>query len=155
MSQKKVLPCNHFDNKLDRESPYPHRHIYEKMTSGLYLGEIVRNILTSLIDSSPPVLFKGRSTRVLNFPYGIDTHYVALIEAATPNDVKKILEEHLGFDKDAVTDEDAEIVKWTCAQVGARAAKLAGCSVSAMLTLQGCTQSGRGGAPLVVASEGK
>ena len=49
-NERKVLPLTRFDNKLDRQSINPHAQIYEKMISGMYLGEITRNVLTDMID---------------------------------------------------------------------------------------------------------
>ena len=38
----------------------------------MYLGEITRNVILSLVDASPPLLFTGLSTPTLNTQYGID-----------------------------------------------------------------------------------
>lgn len=49
----------------------------------MYLGEIVRNILLSLVDAAPqPLLFNGRSSLALNTHYGIDTAIMSEIEEA-------------------------------------------------------------------------
>ena len=49
----------------------------------MYLGEITRNICLSLIDAAPrPLLFNGRSSKVLNSHYGLDTAVLSEVEAA-------------------------------------------------------------------------
>lgn len=48
-SDRKVLPLTSFDRALDRESAHPAEQIYEKMISGMYLGEITRLVLTQLV----------------------------------------------------------------------------------------------------------
>ena len=49
----------------------------------MYLGEITRNVLLSLVDASPkPVLFGGRSSSVLNAHYGLDTAVMSDVEEA-------------------------------------------------------------------------
>lgn len=49
----------------------------------MYLGEITRNILLSLIDAAPrSLLFNGRSSTPLNTHYGLDTAVVSEIEEA-------------------------------------------------------------------------
>ena len=49
----------------------------------MYLGEITRNILLTLIDAAPkPLIFKGFSSSTLNDHYGIDTAIMSQIEAA-------------------------------------------------------------------------
>ncbi|OSD01800.1 hexokinase [Trametes coccinea BRFM310] len=78
-----VLPTTPFDNKVDRESINPRLQAYEKFISGMYLGEITRNILLSLIDAAPkPLLFNGRSSQQLNAHYGLDTAIMSEVEEA-------------------------------------------------------------------------
>lgn len=49
----------------------------------MYLGEIVRNILLSLVDAAPiPLLFNGRSSGPLNTHYGLDTAVMSEVEDA-------------------------------------------------------------------------
>lgn len=49
----------------------------------MYLGEITRNILLTLIDAAPkPLLFNGTSSATLNGHYGIDTAIMSEVEAA-------------------------------------------------------------------------
>ncbi|KAG6896677.1 hypothetical protein C0992_006750 [Termitomyces sp. T32_za158] len=77
------LPFTPFDNALDRLSINPLYQAFEKFISGMYLGEITRNILISLIDASPrPLLFCGKSTPALNKHYGLDTSVMSQIEEA-------------------------------------------------------------------------
>lgn len=55
----------------------------------MYLGEITRNVLLSLIDASPrPVLFGGKSSHVLNAHYGLDTAVMSDVEEAWEFDLK-------------------------------------------------------------------
>uniref|UniRef100_A0ACD5VT47 Uncharacterized protein n=1 Tax=Avena sativa TaxID=4498 RepID=A0ACD5VT47_AVESA len=42
------LPVSEYDQALDKESLNPGEQIYEKLTSGMYLGEIVRRVLLKL-----------------------------------------------------------------------------------------------------------
>ena len=81
--QRSVLPSTPFDNKLDRQSINPRLQAFEKFISGMYLGEITRNILLSLVDAAPkPLLFNGRSSEVLNTHYGLDTAVMSEVEEA-------------------------------------------------------------------------
>jgi hexokinase len=78
-----VLPITPFDKKLDRESINPRVQAYEKFVSGMYLGEITRNVLLSLVDATPkPLLFGGKATERLNKHYGLDTEMLSLVESA-------------------------------------------------------------------------
>ena len=76
------MPTTQFDNKLDRESINPRLQAFEKFISGMYLGEITRNLLLSLIDGAPkPLLFNGRSSKLLNSHYGLDTAVLSEVES--------------------------------------------------------------------------
>ncbi|KZT74519.1 hexokinase [Daedalea quercina L-15889] len=77
------LPTTPFDNKLDRQSINPRFQAFEKFISGMYLGEITRNILLALVDAAPrPLLFNGKASSVLNTHYGIDTAIMSEVEDA-------------------------------------------------------------------------
>ncbi|GLB33467.1 putative hexokinase family protein [Lyophyllum shimeji] len=77
------LPSTPFDNTLDRLSINPNFQAFEKFVSGMYLGEITRNILTALVDAAPkPLVFGGKSTSVLNTHYGLDTSVMSEVEDA-------------------------------------------------------------------------
>jgi hexokinase len=78
-----VLPRTPFDNKVDRESINPRFQAYEKFISGMYLGEITRNVLLALVDATPqPILFDGKATESLNKHYGLDTEMLSQVESA-------------------------------------------------------------------------
>jgi hexokinase len=80
---REVLPTTPFDSKVDRESINPRFQAYEKFISGMYLGEVTRNVLLALVDAAPkPILFNGKSTERLNKHYGLDTEMLSLVESA-------------------------------------------------------------------------
>ncbi len=59
-----------YDLKLDKESVNPSRQVYEKLISGMYLGELARLVIVDAIDKG--ALFDGREQKPLlvknNFP---------------------------------------------------------------------------------------
>ncbi|TFK43320.1 hexokinase [Crucibulum laeve] len=82
-NSKSHLPVTPFDNAVDRLSINPGYQIFEKFISGMYLGEISRTVLLSLVDATPKsLLFKGKATPSLNQHYGLDTRFLSEIEAA-------------------------------------------------------------------------
>jgi hexokinase len=98
----------------------------------LDLGEISRNILLHLIDSS--LLFSGFSSPILNTHYGYDTSFVSKIEGARDAfEAKEAIIKDLGMDMSHVTDEDVEIVRWVTGIVAERASSLAACAVAAVV----------------------
>ncbi|KAF8211515.1 hexokinase [Mycena galopus ATCC 62051] len=77
------LPSTPFDNALDRQSINPRFQAFEKLISGMYLGEITRNLLLSLVDAAPKsLLFGGNTTAALNAQWGFDTSFMSGVEGA-------------------------------------------------------------------------
>ncbi|KAF7331765.1 Phosphotransferase [Mycena kentingensis (nom. inval.)] len=102
------LPSTPFDNALDRLSINHRFQAFEKMISGMYLGEVTRNILVSLIDAAPKaLLFSGQTTAVLNAQWGLDTSVLSGVEEAWEgNDVtNKALRENPAPRLSAFEDE--------------------------------------------------
>ncbi len=109
-----VLPTTPFDSKVDRESINPRFQAYEKFLSGMYLGEITRNILLALIDAAPkPILFNGKSTERLNKHYGLDTEVLSLVEGAWRADAPRegVSEEEEEEENAALRDFSAPLVE--------------------------------------------
>lgn len=133
-NERTVLDVTPFDNKLDRESINPRFQCFEKLISGMYLGEITRNILLYLIDNN--LLFSGRSTQELNKHYGLDTALMSAIESDNSADLKGVREtliKELGVEEKWIKKSDLEIVRWACQCVGTRAALLSGVAVAATI----------------------
>ncbi|EJT97586.1 hypothetical protein DACRYDRAFT_24967 [Dacryopinax primogenitus] len=138
---RKVIPRTIFDNKLDRESINPRFQAYEKCISGMYLGEIVRNILLYLVDNS--ILFSGYSSKQLNTHYGFDTELMSNIESDKSDEgrtVREILTEKMGIDDQSIGPNDIAIVRWACKIVAGRAAKLSSCAVAAIIHETHCAE---------------
>ena len=137
-----VLPITKYDQQLDRATSNPKAQIFEKMISGLYLGEIVRLILVDLVSSGE--IFKGRSSAELLKPYHFDTAYMSRVErdhSLELSDTKNLFEDVLGVPSTSLYDR--RIVKHICELVGTRAARLTAAGVAAILTkinrLNACT----------------
>jgi hexokinase len=108
-SAREVLPSTPFDNKVDRESINPRFQAFEKFISGMYLGEITRNILLALVDAAPKaILFNGRATERLNKHYGLDTEMLSLVESAWVGDAGAPAGD---LDDSALRDFSAQIVE--------------------------------------------
>lgn len=102
------------------------------MVSGMYLGEITRNILLHMIDRGE--LFSGYSTEVLNTHYGFDTSFVSYVEGAKDlAEVKKIVHNVLKVKEKHITEQDCEIVLWACNMVALRASYLSACAMATVI----------------------
>uniref|UniRef100_T1JG59 Phosphotransferase n=1 Tax=Strigamia maritima TaxID=126957 RepID=T1JG59_STRMM len=85
-----------FDNEIDSLSLNPKFQLFEKMISGMYLGEIMRVVLVSLINKG--LLFNGANSPKLAKPYDFATKYVSEIESLSSNSsgrIKEIFVEHV------------------------------------------------------------
>ena len=139
--ERAVLPFTIYDNKLDRESINPREQLYEKMLSGMYLGEIARNAILHFVDQR--VLFEGESCFDLNKQWGFETAYMSTIVSDKSTDLKRVqhvLEDTLQLP--ATTLGDRQLVKVICASVGRRAARLSACGTAAVLSHTGELHSG-------------
>ncbi|KAJ3861861.1 hypothetical protein EV359DRAFT_46354 [Lentinula novae-zelandiae] len=77
------LPYTPFDTALDRTSINPRFQAFEKFISGMYLGELTRGVLLALVDAvNQSLLFNGKSTRVLNEKWALDTSVMSEVEEA-------------------------------------------------------------------------
>lgn len=146
--ERRVLPMTPYDNKINRESRNVNQQLFEKMVAGMYLGEISRNAMLMLVDRI--LLFNGESSPIFNTQWAFDTAYVSMIEEDDTEDLihtKEILESTMKIPSTTLTDR--KMVKLICDWVGTRAARLAACGLSGVLS-----HMGRIGQDVVVAIDG-
>lgn len=123
------------------------------MVSGMYIGEVVRNVLLNLVDRG--FLFGGHSSTNLNRHYGLDTALMSAIEAlpaqvysktsqptssdwqASIAETRKVLIQNIGIKDKYITDEDCLLVRRVSEIVGTRGARLAAVAVAATLIQTG------------------
>ncbi|XP_049931586.1 hexokinase-3-like isoform X2 [Nymphaea colorata] len=90
------LPRTSYDKALDDESPNPAEQGFEKMISGMYLGDIVRRVILRMAQDSD--LFAGVDSR-LNMAFSLRTPLMsAMHEDDSPDlrEVARIMKECLG-----------------------------------------------------------
>ncbi|KAK5873838.1 hypothetical protein PBY51_018841 [Eleginops maclovinus] len=118
-----------YDRAVDDLSLNPGKQRYEKMCSGMYLGEIVRNILIDMTKRG--FLFRGQISETLKTRGIFETKFLSQIESdrLALLQVRSILQ-HLGLDS---TCDDSIIVKRVCGAVSHRAAQLCGAGMAAVV----------------------
>ncbi|KAI8388163.1 hexokinase-domain-containing protein [Radiomyces spectabilis] len=147
-NERVVLPLTRYDNKLDRESINPHSQIFEKLISGMYLGEIVRNVLTDMMDRE--LLFQRSegfdaktASKEISVQWGFETSYMSNIEDDSTSNLsrtKEVLDTNLSIQN--ASETDCRIIKRVCELVGTRAARLAGCAIAAIVQHCGVNEKG-------------
>lgn len=79
MFGKGILPKTRWDDVLNRSHVLPDFQPLEYMTTGRYLGEILRLIIAEAVDTAD--LFDGQFPSSLDEAYSLDTSLLAVIEA--------------------------------------------------------------------------
>lgn len=146
-----------------------HKQAFEKLISGMYLGEILRNMLVHFIDCD--LLFSGDSTKTLNTHYGIDTSFLSFVEDAikpqasespsssSPSSVNKVVKDlmvrDLGLKSESISESDIELVKWSVQAVGFRAAQMSACAVACIVQHTADDKNADPEAPLDVGIDGR
>uniref|UniRef100_A0A671VXS8 Hexokinase-2 n=1 Tax=Sparus aurata TaxID=8175 RepID=A0A671VXS8_SPAAU len=118
-----------FDREIDRGSINPGKQLFEKMASGMYMGELVRLILVKMAKEG--LLFEGRITPELLTKGKIETKHVSAIEK-TKEGLKKCMEilTRLGVEP---SDEDCLAVQHVCTIVSFRSANLIAATLGGIL----------------------
>lgn len=132
-SDGSILPTTIFDVKVDRASYNPRMQIYEKMISGMYIGEVARYIILDLISTGE--LFLGAACPLLMKPHSFTVVNMSRIERDYSPDLsatRSMLE-----DTYEITDiklEDLKLIRKICELVSTRAARIASVGIAAALT---------------------
>ncbi|XP_061672853.1 hexokinase-2 isoform X2 [Syngnathoides biaculeatus] len=119
-----------FDRLVDASSSNPGKQRYEKLISGMYLGEIVRHVLMDF--TAKGLLFRGKLSERLK-TWGIfETKFLSQIESdrLAMRQIRFILQ-HLGLTSS--TCDDSVLVKEVCSVVSRRAAQLCGAGLAAVV----------------------
>ncbi|CAL9776030.1 unnamed protein product [Musa acuminata subsp. burmannicoides] len=125
------LPKTSYDIALDDESPNRNEQGFEKMISGMYLGEIVRRVLHRIAEESD--IF-GESAYHLSVPFILRTSLMAAMhEDDSPNlrEVGRILEEQ--FQMPGISLKARMLVVRVCDIVTRRAARLTAAGIIGIL----------------------
>ncbi|MCJ1422105.1 glucokinase [Xylographa parallela] len=147
-----VLPNTPYDEVLDKESVNPGIQMFEKRISGMFLGEILRRAMLSMMNRSHVAFLKDEHSGVndvhstttiddnsaLYKQWGLDTSFLSIVsEDHSPNlkIVRQALDRDLSIS--AASFEDAEAVKLLAVAIGKRAARLSAVALGAIVISTG------------------
>ncbi|NWQ84574.1 HXK3 protein, partial [Columbina picui] len=118
-----------FDLVVDKKTINPGKQRFEKLISGMYLGEIVRHILLALVDKQ--LLFRGKPCPKLQTNDIFPTKFLSTIEidGLGLRKVQGILED---LELQA-SFEDSTLVREVCQTVSKRAAQLCAAGLAAVV----------------------
>jgi hexokinase len=120
-----------YDRIIDDNSINKGNQLFEKMISGMYMGEIVRLVLVKFTRAG--FLFQGKTSDLLETKDKFFTKYVSEIESERPgeyNNVYEILHE-LGLYH--ATDDDCVNVRYICECVSSRAAHIVSAAIAMLI----------------------
>lgn len=120
-----------WDLSVDEGSLNPGKQTFEKMISGMYMGELVRQVLVDMVWEE--LMFNDLDTDNLFVKGAFLSKYVSKIEADPVGDYtkcRKVLAE-LGVTN--ATDEDCSALRYICECVSRRAGFMASAGITALL----------------------
>ncbi|KAF4123989.1 hexokinase [Geosmithia morbida] len=129
-NEHKVLPRTDYDIAIDRDSPRPGQQAFEKMISGLYLGEIFRLVLLDLHDNHH--IFEGQDVSALRKAYSLDASFLSAIEEDPFENLQETYDIFSGRLSIVCTCHELELIRRLAELIGTRAARLSACGVAAV-----------------------
>lgn len=124
-----------YDREIDAHSINPGKQIFEKMISGMYMGELVRLLLVKFTKDG--LLFGGKGNDHLYKRGNFFTKYVSEIEGDREGDYtncRQVLEE---LDLGHAAEQDCANVRYICECVSRRAAHLVSAGIATLINKMG------------------
>ena len=134
-SEHVVLPRTKYDITIDEESPRPGQQTFEKMSSGYYLGEILRLALMDM--QKQGFIFKNQDLSKFDKPFVMDTSYPARIEEdpfENLEDTDDLFQNEFGIN---TTVQERKLIRRLSELIGTRAARLSVCGIAAICQKRG------------------
>ncbi|CAA9965817.1 Hexokinase [Pyrenophora teres f. maculata] len=134
----RVLPRTPYDERIDAESPRPGEQTFEKLSAGLYLGEIFRLVLVDLVEKG--LVLQAQSEeglKKLHTPYTIDTSFLSQIENDQSPlfvDTRELFAQTLALEP---SDVDLEVSRRIAEMIAVRGARLCACGIAAICGKEG------------------
>jgi len=122
-----------WDRAVDEMSVNPGKQIFEKMISGMYMGELIRQVLVDLMKDDL-IFFEANREKILERG-SFFTRFASEIESDPVGDyprAKEVLQQ-LDIDPETVTDEDFSSLRYVCEVVSRRASFMASAGITALL----------------------
>merc|ERR1712088_380869 len=122
-----------WDENVDQMSVNPGKQIFEKMISGMYMGELVRQVIVDLMKDD--LIFCNCNREKLLERGSFYTRYASEIESDPVGDYTRarMALQELDIDPDDVTTEDFSSLRYICEVVSRRASFMASAGITALL----------------------
>jgi len=122
-----------WDKDVDDMSVNPGKQIFEKMISGMYMGELIRQVLVDLMKDD--LIFVGANRERILERGTFFTRFASDIESDPVGEYSRTRQalEELGMDSDDVSDDDCSALRYVCESVSRRASMMASAGITALL----------------------
>ncbi|KAK6128003.1 hypothetical protein DH2020_038250 [Rehmannia glutinosa] len=147
------LPLTEYDHTLDIESLNPGEQIFEKLTSGMYLGEILRRVLLKLAEEAS--FFGDEVPAKLKIPFVLRTPEMSAMHQDTSSDLRVVDEKLKNILEISNTSlKTRRVVVELCNIVATRGARLAAAGILGILKKMGRDTTNESGKKTVIAMDG-
>ncbi|CAL5225298.1 g8097 [Coccomyxa viridis] len=149
------LPSTDIDRELDADTPNAGNHHFEKMVSGMYLGEVARRAILKLAEEAE--LFGLEVPPQLREPWALTTPALAKIDEDASwllSSTAQVLSETLGLPASLCTHTACLRVKQVCNLVARRSAALVAACLAGLLKQIGRDGSSTRMQPTTIAVDG-
>ncbi|XP_031104514.1 hexokinase-1-like [Ipomoea triloba] len=150
------LPLTEYDQALDAESLNPGEQIFEKITSGMYLGEILRRVLLKMAEEA--AFFGDEVPSKLKTPFVLRTPEMSAMHHDTSPDLKVVGEKLKDILEIPNTSfKTRRVVVELCNIIATRGARLAASGILGILKKMGRDaprEGGPGPVKTVIAMDG-
>jgi hexokinase len=119
-----------YDHLIDKESPRPGEQAFEKLSAGLYLGEIFRLVLVDLAKRN--LIFQNQDLSRLDKSYILDTGFLSSIEDDQSPSLQNTaisFKAHTGV---TLNNQEAQICHHLASLIATRGARLCACGIAAI-----------------------
>lgn len=120
-----------YDKAIDTASLNPEQQIFEKLISGMYMGELTRLVIVNMVNKN--CLLSGKGSDLLNTSGSFNTSFVTAIEEDSPGFYYKCISCLNALDIHHATNEDCRAIRMICEAISRRAASLCAAALSALL----------------------
>lgn len=120
-----------YDRHVDQNSINPGNQLFEKMLSGMYLGELVRLVLLNL--TSKGLLFDGKVSTRLNTPHQFFTKFLSEIESEASDSIVVVHDILIDIGVQNPSDEDCVNVRYICECISKRSAHLVAAALATLI----------------------
>ena len=120
-----------WDEEVDRSSLNPGRQTFEKMISGMYMGELVRLVVLDIIQEG--LIFQDQNTTKFRTRGSFPTKYLSEIESDPVGDYQRCRAVLFSLGVAGASEDDLAALRFICESVSRRAAFMCAAGIAALL----------------------